>query len=65
MYVGRHVDLLLFLSDFNQTWIFSTHFSKIAEYKIYENCVVGAELFRAVRLRERHAEANIYFFERV
>ena len=27
--------------------------------------VVGAELFRANRLRDRHVEANIHFFERV
>jgi hypothetical protein len=28
MYVGLHVDCLLFLSDFNQTWIVSTEFVK-------------------------------------
>jgi len=34
MYVGRHVKYVLFLSDFNQNWIFSTDFRKIFKYKI-------------------------------
>jgi hypothetical protein len=32
MYVGLHVKYLLFVSDFNQTWIFSTDFRTILKY---------------------------------
>jgi hypothetical protein len=33
MYVGRHVKYLLFLSDCNEIWIFSTDFRKILKYQ--------------------------------
>ena len=33
-YIGLHVKYLLFLSDFNETWIFSADFRKTLKYKI-------------------------------
>jgi hypothetical protein len=39
MYIGLHVKYPLYLSDFNETWIFSTKFHEIR--------AVGAELFHA------------------
>jgi hypothetical protein len=48
IYVGLYVKYLLFLPNFNDTWIFSTVFKKKASnISFKENPPVGAELFRA------------------
>ena len=39
----------LFLSDFNESWIFSTNFRMILMTKFHENPSLGAELFHADR----------------
>jgi hypothetical protein len=42
MYKGLHVKYSLFLSDFNETRIFSTGFREILQYQISLNCVQWA-----------------------
>ena len=44
MYIGLHVQYRSFLSDFNETSVFSTDFRKTRFMKIHR---VGAELFHA------------------
>jgi hypothetical protein len=34
MYIGLHVKYPLFLSDFNESWIFSTGFKKVFKHQI-------------------------------
>jgi len=48
MYIGVHVKYLLFLSDFDETRIFSTYFRSIPKYQIsWEIRPEGAELFHS------------------
>jgi len=62
IYILLHVRYILFLSDFNKTWIFSTVFRKIQEYQNFMIiCPVGAELFYADRRTDKQDESNSRF----
>ena len=39
MHIGLHVKYFLVLSDFNETWIFSTYFRKISQYQVARKSV--------------------------
>jgi hypothetical protein len=45
MWKRIHVKYQLFFSDFNETWIFSTHFQKTQISNFIKISPVGAELF--------------------
>jgi hypothetical protein len=49
----------LFLSDFNETCVFSTAFEKYSNFM--KILATGAELFHAVRRMDRHDDANSRF----
>jgi hypothetical protein len=47
MHISINVKYQPFLSDFNKTYVFLTDFRNIIQYKISQNCLVGAKLFIA------------------
>jgi hypothetical protein len=60
MYIGIQVKCPPFLSDFNDTLIFATDFSKKSQISNFMKIhPVGAELFRT--RADRHDEANSRF----
>jgi len=44
MNIGLNVEYPLFLSDFNETWIFSTVFRKILKYRISQQSVLWGSI---------------------
>jgi len=44
IYIGLHVKYPLFLSDFNETWIFGTIFEKSSNNKFHENPSSGCRV---------------------
>jgi hypothetical protein len=58
IYVGPRVQHPLFLSNFNETWNYSTVFSKNTHISNFMKIRPVGELFHAERQTDRHDEAN-------
>ena len=62
MYISFHVKYSLFLSDFNNAWMFLTDFWKILEYQIFmKTYPVGAELSHVDGQTDRRYKPNSRF----
>jgi len=57
MYIGFRVKYLLFLSDFNETWIFLTDSWKFSNIKFHENPSSGSQ-FVSYGQTHRYDEVN-------
>jgi hypothetical protein len=64
IYIGLHAKYLLFLSDFNETWIFSAGFRKILKCKIWWKSVQWEpSCFHMDERTDRHDEASSRFHQ--
>jgi len=66
IYIGLHVEYLLFLSDFHETWIFHTGFETYLHIKFYENVSSESLVVACGRIdgqadRHRHGEVSSLF----
>jgi hypothetical protein len=61
MYIGLHVKCPLFLSDFNESWIFSTEFDEYSNKNFMKIRTAAAEFFYEDRRTDGHDEAKCRF----
>jgi len=61
MHIGLHVKYPLFLSDINETWIFSTDFRKIVKYQISHKSIRWETSFFRVHKRTDMAKLTAVF----